>query len=454
MFKISPFKFTYKVFNSNSTSEKSIFSKVGFDFKANGLFLVSGPSGSGKTTFLNLLKGLSPFHIPGTFEGEIKFNNEVFSADAVEKYNNQIVYLFQNPFSQIIHHTPELEFAFTLENLNQGSMIYEKKFEELNQKFDLGNIWKNSTNKLSNGECQKLVLASLIATGPKVILLDEPTAFLDPQARKEFYEILNTLKKDHLILIVDHHFSEIKKYVDQFIVVDSDGEVQLKEDYDLEKKPVDKFPLDSIAEAPIINLEINNASFGFEKNRMILKNANLKIKSGEVVILKGKNGQGKSTFFKIIAQLIRPKQGSIDLYLANKKLAKKDFRNQIAFVFQNPENCFFYQSLNEEFKNVPKKILDMFFNENELGRSPYLFSEGQKRRISILIYLFLGKNIFLFDEPTFGQDFEQKERIANIVKELKSKNKIQLIISHDEEFISSVADRVLELRDGNLYEIK
>lgn len=455
MIKISPFTYEHLHFE-NGVKHFSPCLKLGQElvFKENGLILITGKSGSGKSTFLSIMKGLIPFHINGKFDGKVWIEDQLLTNDNINSFNQKIIYLFQNPFSQIIHQDPSLELAFTMENMNYPPSLYEEKRKEIELKFGLSDRLNNRTNLLSNGECQKLVLGSLIALSPKILLLDEPTAFLDPKARKNFYEILAELKKDHLVFIVDHHVEEVKNITDQFLIIEN-GDVKL--DKVLTPTEVDTNAgviLNYKKEKAEIQLTIRDLNFSYDKKRYVLKNVNLSATGGECVVIKGENGQGKSTLFKLMAGVI-PSKRNVELLINGQKISNKNLLKHVGFVFQNPESNFFFNTLEEEIDAENKdELLKIFFNEKDYKRSPFLFSEGQKRRISILINLALDKKVIFLDEPTFGQDYENKKNIATIVKSLKDLGVLVFVISHDEEFISNISDRVYVLNNGELNEVR
>lgn len=447
MFRISPFDFSYVDHGNNQRRDKKLYSEEEIIIHGPGLVLVTGQSGAGKSTFLGILKGIVPHLVHGEFNGKIYYKEEEITENNFEQLNKKIVYLYQNPFSQVIHRHPRLEVAFTSENLKCDKVYFENKVEEVEKIFNLKSIWNTETSNLSNGECQKMVLASLVILGPEVILLDEPTSFLNPLARQKFYQFISLLKKDHLIILVDHHISEVEGYVDQKIQISSDGKVARSNDTSILstldfKKPI--FPVND----EDINIDISELSFGYNKEKNILDGINLNIKNSEVLIIKGENGVGKSTLFKLIAGLIRPLKGKIKI-IVNGKAIKNQWK-YIGYVFQNPENNFFLPSLYLEFKQAPIDYLSQFFSPEEFNRSPFMFSEGQKRRISIFIQVFSGKKILFYDEPTFGQDLFHRNLIINLILELKKQGYVQLIISHDEEFIAKVGTAILELADGKL----
>jgi energy-coupling factor transporter ATP-binding protein EcfA2 len=461
MYKLEPFSYSY----GKSGKLKNIFLENSLSFNKNEMVAIVGPSGGGKSTLLKVLKGIIPEYSSGKFDGVVSFHGKPLSGINFQENLQKILYLFQNPFSQLIYPTPEEEFLFSMENFNftrDEMNASREKFEEL---FNLKNVWGKQNNQLSNGECQKLVLASLLAINPEVLLLDEPTAFLDPKAREEFYHFLNSIKGDRLVIIVDHHVEEIKDLVTRVIEVSTNGKIAERPDLGFtEAKGTESINLDEVAIARFDNLILNisNMSFSYVKNTALLNNLNIQFKSGEIVAIRGKNGMGKSTLFKLLAGITNPTTGEVNLEIGKKKFRNKKIFSNVGFIFQNPESHFFYDTIAEELKQSFKHIispglkdelLKRFFHEINLDKSPFLLSEGEKRRLSILMTVFLGKSLLLFDEPTFGQDQRSIQEISQLMKELKKLGLIQLFISHDDKFIKETADRVFVLESGSLNEI-
>lgn len=426
---------------------------------------IVGPSGGGKSTFLKMLKGIIPEYSSGILEGEVTFHDRPLSGVNFHENLKKILYLFQNPFSQLIYPTPEEEFLFSMENFNytRDEMNSEKeKFEEL---FNLTKIWGKQNSQLSNGECQKLVLSSMLAINPEVLLLDEPTAFLDPEARAEFYHFLNEIRGDRLVIIVDHHVEEIKGLVTRIVEVSIDGKISEREDLNFSQsmkiENIDLGKVD-IPRFSSLQFKLENLSFAYSAKSSLLKNLNVEFLSGEIVALKGQNGMGKSTLFKLMAGIVDPNSGNVIFEINDKKSKNKKVFPNVGFIFQNPESHFFFDTIEEElrqsFKHIKsselkQSLLQRFFHEIDLNKSPFLLSEGEKRRLSILMTVFLGKGLLLFDEPTFGQDQKSIQEIVLLMKELKKLGLIQIFISHDNNFIKEVADRVFLLDSGSLNEI-
>ncbi len=452
MFSIGPFEYKFK----NQT--KKIFCDSSITIANNDLVLITGPSGSGKSTLLQMLKGIIPEYTTGQFTGTILYNDQPLFGVFFKKNLSEIVFLFQNPFSQLIYPKVAEEFFFSMENFNFTKEKMLQKKNEFENSFRLKNLWNKKTIDLSHGECQRLVLSSLLAIEPQVLLLDEPTAFLDPEARADFYHWLNKIKGKQTIIIVDHHLNEILPLADKIINVSLDGLVTSSL-ISIQREPgfVQAIKLPSLQKSTPTMLELRKINFHYSDQKTLLKNISITASNGNILVIRGKNGNGKSTIFKIIAGLIKPISGSMKIWQNEKELPFKKFSKEVGFIFQNSESHFFYDTIAEELAKIENRkemdtLLDSFFYNIELSRSPFLLSEGEKRRLTILMTVFLKKNILLYDEPTFGQDQESITKIKELINYLRESGKIQIIISHDEEFIQSLNAKVFDLRDGELVE--
>lgn len=456
MFEIGPFQYKFK------NSSKKIYCDQKMIIKENHLVLIAGPSGSGKSSFLQVLKGIIPKFSSGLLTGDILYKSK--SLD--ENFNQnlkRILFLFQNPFTQLIYPDVAEEFFFSMENFKFSREEMDLKREELKSSFNLDHFWHKKTAELSHGECQRLVLASLLAIGPEVLLLDEPTAFMDPGARSDFYGWLKKIKGSQTIIVVDHHIDEILPLADQVLFVSRSGQITEGFPERNNEKSLEFF---SLVQSDALNLseekvqlKLSNISFRYQDQKQLLENISLSASSGDIVVIKGKNGKGKSTLFKIMAGLIKPLTGNVRIFKNNKELEAKNNFKEIGFIFQNPESHFFYDTIEEELKKISSHknfelLLRNFLTGVDLSRSPFLLSEGEKRRLSILMTVLLDKTILLYDEPTFGQDQESISIIRESIHEFKKRGKIQIIISHDEEFIKSIKANVFHLEGHHLQRIE
>lgn len=438
MLRLTPFT----LFHENaSASTAQLFSKHEIVLPSRGLWLITGPSGAGKSTLLSLIKGLIPHFIPARFNGEVYYKNQLIDSAAVYKKKNEIVYLFQNPFQQIVYQNAHLELSFTAESQGvhlEGFLNNQKKIDTI---FDLTEILNKKTSELSLGQAQKLLLASLLASGPEVLLLDEPTAFLDSHARIQFYALLSELRKDYLILMVDHHIEEVRKHCNGFLQVIETGEVFLTDELPL-KNQISLCRKGSISQnLPKCKVKMQDVSYSYDKKTFVLNKINFEVQSPDIIALTGVNGAGKSTFLKVLSGYLKPTSGKV--FCAD----------NIGFVMQNPEDNFIFDTAFEEIQGVDPVLINKFFKDKNLNISPFTLSEGEKRRLSLLIHLKNNKKIILYDEPTFGLDDRNKYLVAESLIEFKKHNILQIVVSHDDYFISQVADHTYHLKNGQLLKV-
>ena len=416
-----------------------------------GLVWLAGVSGSGKSTLLNLIKGLHPEFIHGTLEG----GNPAIARDAL--------YLSQNPHTQIVHERVGEEFFFSMEHRQYApEQMHAKK--SLLAQYGLGDMEFAPTAQLSHGQAQRLLLASMLATEPKVLLLDEPTAFLDEAIRSEFYQLLNELKQHVCILLVDHHM-QVAEYADTCWHIDAQGQLsqrtpeswlnettqalqQLRGESNLTPTPP---PLPAQ-----ITLSLEQLAVGYDKKHPLFT-ANATLHSGECAVLCGENGSGKSTLLNTLAGMTQPLAGKCSMSYQTSTDTPAQIiqsREQMMYVFQHPDSHFFFDTVREELTQLGVSDIDGTLAHFGLGGSaeysPHQLSEGQKRRLTLLFPIFLQRGLIVLDEPTFGQDALNAERITQLIRSFKAAGHALIVITHDAQLQQSIADQIWAIRDGQL----
>lgn len=212
-------------------------------------------------------------------------------------------------------------------------------------------------------------------------------------------------------------------------------------------------------------IKIKNVSFKYKNSdKMILENLNFEVRDGEVVAIVGANGSGKSTIGKLIAKIIKLKQGEILIDDVNIK--NKDAQEKIGIVFQNPENQIIFNNIYDEIsfslRGLKKEEIERRIKESlkevemldYISSDLYLLSLGQKQRIMIAEILAKKPKYIIFDEPTTMIDSKGKEIIYKIIRKLKEQGYTIICITNlaDEVLI---ADRTLILKNGKIvHEIK
>lgn len=367
--------------------------------------LLTGPSGCGKTTFCRCLNGLIPHFYNGEMRGEVKIDGISTREHPTYELAKHVGLIFQNPDNQIFSLTVEKDIAFGLENLGESR---EKMIDEINwamNRVDIAPLKERGTHELSGGQKQRLTIASILAMHPGIIVMDEPTAFLDPVGAEKIFDVLQALNREHgiTILLIEHRMDLAVKHCSRIIVFDKgrivkDGTpreifssdetrligIGIPRMVELGKRLGQRgfnigIPLDSdeaysiltpflkmsakanirqalpeleeivgeYAHTPII--ELRDVNFSYSSGINALCGVSLKINRGEFVAVMGENGAGKTTLVKHFNGLLRPKSGSV--VVDSEDVSKKSVASmarKVGLVFQNPDDQFFAEDVEEE----------------------------------------------------------------------------------------------------------
>lgn len=441
VYQVSDFAFNYP-FSSQQISLSGTF-----NIDAGECILLQGASGSGKSTLLAALKGLIPHLIAGNLSGEIKFNNQNI-AELNEQDLLKIGYLQQNPDSQLICPDVYAELAFGLENQGFTADTIKSEIMSIAEKFSLSHLLKRKVNSLSGGEKQKINLLAILLLEPEVLLLDEPTAFLDPQSASQIMQIVAEYIQDKTVIIIEHNLHYVQNLVSRSIYIDENGQIitqSLEEINWQQQLPKQKCKQHDFGQANLI-LDIKQLNYSYNTERKLLNKIDLQVHAGEVISILGENGAGKSTLLKLIAGIIPSTQM---IYWRQQDIAafkKIQLWEQISLLWQNPETHFLFNRVAEEVNQT--QVLDNFNLSNQANQNPFTLSEGQKRRLSLAIALSNQPQLILLDEPSFGQDFANKLRLIEYINQLAVNGMSFIIISHDLNFVNAISQKIYELRNG------
>jgi energy-coupling factor transport system ATP-binding protein len=202
-----------------------------------------------------------------------------------------------------------------------------------------------------------------------------------------------------------------------------------------------------------------------KNGKMTLINLNLDIFEGETVAILGKNGAGKSTFVKLINGLRYPTQGDVFVYGKNtKKYENGTLTELVGMVFQNPQHQLFEDSVdkeldfslkslrlsNEEKQSIKTEIIEKYSLTSLISQNPFVISGGERKRLALASVMCRSPKVVILDEPTIGQDKIGEEMIKQEILNIKKDGATIIIITHDMDFISDIADRLLIIADGKL----
>ncbi|MEE5992845.1 MAG: ATP-binding cassette domain-containing protein [Oscillospiraceae bacterium] len=467
---------------------------ISFSIRKGEFIVLCGETGCGKSTLLQLLK---PELIPnGSQTGEILFKDTPIQELSPEMSASQIGYVMQKPEQQIVTDKVWHELAFGLENLNTPISVIAKRTAEMASYFGVGSWYNKSTSELSGGQKQLLNLSAVMVMHPELLILDEPTAQLDPVSASEFFTAIRKLNQDGLTVIVaEHRLEEVIPMCDRIMMMKDGGMIAIdtpekailsvKNETNLlcampsvsrlylELETEGICPLTvrqgreylshydivhrSLSDAPYqhsdnIALQFEEVFFRYQRNSPdILKGMNLTVYENEIFCILGENGSGKSTALKVTADLLKIYSGSIQVFGKKLKSYKKGalYQNCLAMLPQDVQTLFLRNTVREELEHI--EIGQLPFDLQKLSdRHPYDLSGGEQQLLALAKVLHANPKLLLLDEPTKGIDAHSKSKLIQVLRKLKENGMTIIIVTHDLELSAECADRCAMFFHGGI----
>jgi energy-coupling factor transporter ATPase len=212
-------------------STRQSISDVSLKVEKGEFTLITGPSGCGKTTLCRCFNGLIPHFYQGEIKGEIIVAGLKVAEEPIFELAKHVGLVFQNPENQLFALSVEKDVAFGLENLGIPREQMRKKVDWALQLTGIYDLRDRAPHELSGGQQQRVAIASVLAMQPEVMVLDEPTSFLDPLSAKKIFEVISQLNKSlgMTVVLVEHRLDLTAKYADHMIIMDK-GKVVLDGD--------------------------------------------------------------------------------------------------------------------------------------------------------------------------------------------------------------------------------
>lgn len=432
-----------------SGSRGDVLSGVSMAVPAGAFALLVGGTGSGKSTLLSLAKPqIAPV---GDRAGQVRvFGRPVDDLDGAEAC--EVGYVFQDPDNQIVCDSVWHEMAFGLENLGTPQGEMRRRVAEASYFFGMGPWFHSDTDELSGGRKQLLALASTLVMQPRVLLLDEPTAQLDPIAARNFLHALFRVNRElGCTVVVATHEPELMADYATCAFELADGAVRPVEDlgrFKCEAALAERGALcDANAPAAV---SARSAWFRYGRDDdWVLRGLDLEVRQGEVHALVGGNGCGKSTLLALIAGTRRAQRGEVRSAISAK-----------AMLPQDPKALFAEERVDEELMewthiggygaDEVRAMMGELGLADRAGLHPYDLSGGQRQMLALGKLLLVHPRLLLLDEPTKGLDRAAREHVTGMIEAARRDGVTVVVSTHDLAFVRRIADRVSLMFDGEL----
>ncbi|MGH1548527.1 ABC transporter ATP-binding protein [Leifsonia poae] len=455
--------------------------------------LLLGASGAGKSTLLAGLAGVLGGDDDGEPEGALAIGGR-----SPAEARGTAGLLLQDPDAQVILARVGDDVAFAGENLGVPRDELWARVRHALDAVGLDVPLDRPTAQLSGGQKQRLALAGLLAMRPGLLLLDEPTANLDPEGVLEVRDAVRAAldATGATLVVVEHRVAVWRDLVTRVVVLGADGGVLADGDPDTVLRDVAGelrragvwLPGTPVPEAPVVSEGaplLTGRSLAFGRGPAVTRGrrrgraragdaavvvghpVDVDLREGSALALTGRNGAGKSTLALTLGGLLPPVAGSLT---AEATLAagaasdptawrSRELLTRIGSVFQNPEHQFIASTVREELAAGPRalrlaetevsaRVEDLLARlalESVAEANPFTLSGGQKRRLSVGTALATRPRLLVLDEPTFGQDARTWEGLVALLAELRADGHAVVAATHDAEFVAAVGASSLRL---------
>ncbi|MGH2384518.1 MAG: ABC transporter ATP-binding protein [Candidatus Limnocylindria bacterium] len=491
-------------------AQRAVLDGVSFAMGEGEGALVLGPTGSGKSTLALALNGLVPQSIAAEMRGEVR----VAGLDSVDtplaRLTAATSIVFQDPESQSCLLRVDEEVAFGLENLGVPAGEIGPRVASALAMVGAADLAGRRLDQLSSGELQRIALAAALVVEPRLLILDEPTAYLDPASSRACFRLLAAEREQaagsapRTMLVIEHKVEAALAAASRALVLDGRGRLRgdgpigavmrrHAEDLlaagvwvpagvelavaagladggrdDVSLPLTVAAALGSPAVARMLRAagarsdrwtqgrggeavrSVIGASFGYG-DRPVVGPIDLGLRAGELTAVVGPNGGGKTTLLLGLAGLLEPMAGRVD-------------GGRAAMVFQNPEHQFVAHSVADEIAHGlrvrgddPAAVAHAVaaalerFGLSALGeRNPFSLSQGEKRRLSVAAMAVLEPSVLLLDEPTFGLDRRHAFALMDALADAAERGVAVCFVSHDLRLVAEYADRVIVIGGGRV----
>ena len=411
---------------------------VSFELWPGEVVVLLGPSGSGKSTLLRALAGLVPHFHGGHFSGRVEVAGLDTRTTRPSDLAGTVGTLFQDPEDQVVFTGVEAEVSFGLENIGTPPEKIESRAAAALAEVGAAGLAGRKVAELSGGELQRVCLASVLALEPRLLILDEPTSQLDPDGAAAAIELARS--SGATVVVSEQRPERVLDACDRVLFLEN-GRVVLDAP---RADALDQLPeawLPREADLPDAEpagepvCRVDDVSFGYEQDRLVLQSTSFEVGRGEVVALLGPNGSGMTTLAKLAAGLLEPRTGRVTRV------------GRACYLSQDPGRYLVAERADEEVAlAVDGDLARARRALAEVGlagfeeRHPRDLSSGERERLALAAVLVAEPELLVLDEPTRGVDPERKDELTSLLR-AQGSGRATLVVTNDHVFASAVADR-------------
>ncbi len=457
--------------------DKPVLQDIDLTVEQGEFVVITGPVGAGKTILCHCLTGAVPHFFSASLEGYVKICGTPLNQTPLPQMAGVVGYMMQEPQNQLFSTNVGEDVAFGPCNLGISRQSVVERVKAAMDFTGLQGFEERSTDSLSGGEAQRAVLAGVLALLPKLLVLDQPAAELDPAGRQDIWTRLgsrNRIEKITIVVVADRP-EELASYATRYISMDdgrivSDStlppdELSIERNKSTRSQPTLVKAIALAGEENVI-ASLDDCTFIYPNGEVGCRNISLQVRRGEMLALMGLNGSGKSTVAKHFNALIRPSTGIVR-FLGN-DIRNADLgllRRNVGFLFQNPDYQIFAGTVEEEVAfglklrklpedQVEKRVEEVLKDTGLISFSkvhPHRLSRGQRQLLALSSILAVEPELVVADEPTAGLDQWQAAWIMELLSRVALGGGAVLLVTHDLKLAARYAHRVVAMNRQKIH---
>lgn len=472
-------------------------SDLDFSIRPGSFTGIIGPTGAGKSTLCMALAGIIPNPDDGTMHGTMTVAGHNTAECSVAELSNDVGYVQQDPESQLFCASVEDEIAFPMESRGIDPDLMDQRIDAVLHMVGMDGYRRRVPTSLSGGQMQRVAIAAALACHPRILVLDEPTAALDPEGTREVFRALDTIRRNRQLTVImaEQDTDGLARYADHIMVLDcgsivAQGDATLFSTHrdmlielgvalpgrdpdppaivtDSENHDDQRAQSDAEQRPPAIRFDHVTYRYPEGGNgTAALDDVSLAVGQGAFVGLIGRNGSGKTTLVRHLNGMLHPTAGEVTvdgLRVRGRRVG--EMARHVGYAFQNPDHQIFCATTREEIAfgplclGVPReeisrrveRLLRRFRLEEAADQSPATLGYGQRRLVAFASVLAMETPILVLDEPTAGLDRRLSGMILDAASERNRHGVTMVMISHDMRAVRTYCTYLIELEDGHVH---